>query len=148
MRFVGWADWVDYRCFLSFVFLGDARRLELSPCNTQYRRTRYSRPLRECSAILFDLVSYSNHASSLHSSRGRMTDVRSPTSLHTLLQSHSCTQTTEPARIHLSGLTKNQGSATMSSVSPLAVPTCCRDRHKRCTIAYIYIPSYVPLTRS
>ena len=23
------------RCFLSFVFLGDARRFELSPCNTQ-----------------------------------------------------------------------------------------------------------------
>ena len=33
MRFVGWAEWVDCRCFLSFVFLGDARRLELSPCN-------------------------------------------------------------------------------------------------------------------
>ena len=31
---VGWADLVDCRCFLSFVFLGDARRLELSPCNT------------------------------------------------------------------------------------------------------------------
>ena len=26
--------WVDCRCFLSFVFLGGARRLELSPCNT------------------------------------------------------------------------------------------------------------------
>ena len=26
--------WVDCRCFLSFVFLGVARRLELSPCNT------------------------------------------------------------------------------------------------------------------
>ena len=25
---------VDCRCFLSFVFLGVARRLELSPCNT------------------------------------------------------------------------------------------------------------------
>ena len=33
VRCVGWADWVDCRCFLSFVFLGDARRLELSPCN-------------------------------------------------------------------------------------------------------------------
>ena len=26
--------WVDCRCFPSFVFLGVARRLELSPCNT------------------------------------------------------------------------------------------------------------------
>ena len=26
-------DWVDCRCFLSLVFLGGARRLELSPCN-------------------------------------------------------------------------------------------------------------------
>ena len=34
VRCVGWADWVDCRCFLSFVFLGDAWRLELSPCNT------------------------------------------------------------------------------------------------------------------
>ena len=34
VRFVGWADWVDCRCFLSFVFLGVARCLELSPCNT------------------------------------------------------------------------------------------------------------------
>ena len=34
VRFIGWADWVDCRCFLSFVFLGVARRLELSPCNT------------------------------------------------------------------------------------------------------------------
>ena len=33
VRFIGWADWVDCRCFLSFVFLGVARRLELSPCN-------------------------------------------------------------------------------------------------------------------
>ena len=32
--FVGWADWVDCRCFLSFVFLGVARRLEISPCTT------------------------------------------------------------------------------------------------------------------
>ena len=37
MRFVGWADWVDCRCFLSFVFLGVARHLELSPCNTGTR---------------------------------------------------------------------------------------------------------------
>ena len=28
-------NWVDCRCFLSFVFLGGARRLELSPCNTK-----------------------------------------------------------------------------------------------------------------
>ena len=34
VRCVGWADWVDGRCFPSLVFLGDARRLELSPCNT------------------------------------------------------------------------------------------------------------------
>ena len=38
VRFVGWADWVDCRCFLSFVFLGVARRLELSPCNTDMRQ--------------------------------------------------------------------------------------------------------------
>ena len=35
VRCVGWADWVDCGCFLSFVFLGDARRLELSPCNSE-----------------------------------------------------------------------------------------------------------------
>ena len=29
-----WADGVDCMCFLSFVFLCVARRLELSPCNT------------------------------------------------------------------------------------------------------------------
>ena len=34
VRFFGWADRVDCRCFLSSVFLGVARRLELSPCNT------------------------------------------------------------------------------------------------------------------
>ena len=34
VRCVSWGDWVDCRCFLSFVLLGDARRLELSPCNT------------------------------------------------------------------------------------------------------------------
>ena len=28
-------DWVDCKCLLSFVFLGGARRLELSPCNTR-----------------------------------------------------------------------------------------------------------------
>ena len=28
-------DCVDFRCFLSFIFLGGARRLELSPCVTQ-----------------------------------------------------------------------------------------------------------------
>ena len=38
VRFVGWADWVVCRCFLSFVFLGVARRLELSPCNTEIAR--------------------------------------------------------------------------------------------------------------
>ena len=27
--------WVDCRCLLSFVFVGVARRLELSPCNTR-----------------------------------------------------------------------------------------------------------------
>ena len=37
VRFVGWADWVDCWCFLSFVFLGVARRLERSPCNTRLR---------------------------------------------------------------------------------------------------------------
>ena len=43
VRFVGWAGWVlagwvDCRCFLSFVFLGVARRLELSPCNHAHVR--------------------------------------------------------------------------------------------------------------
>ena len=33
-------DWLDCRCFLSFVFLGDARRLDLSPCNTRQRHVR------------------------------------------------------------------------------------------------------------
>ena len=33
VRFVGW---VACSCFLSFVFLGVARRFELSPCNTIY----------------------------------------------------------------------------------------------------------------
>ena len=36
VRFVGWADWVDCRCFLSFVFLGGARCLELSPCSRKH----------------------------------------------------------------------------------------------------------------
>ena len=31
-------DWVDCRYFLSFVFLGGARRLELSTCNTHPRK--------------------------------------------------------------------------------------------------------------
>ena len=42
VRFVGWADWVDCRCFLSFVFLGVARRLEIPPCNTRSTLTRPS----------------------------------------------------------------------------------------------------------
>ena len=29
--------WADCRCVLSLVFLGGARRLELSPCNTRIR---------------------------------------------------------------------------------------------------------------
>ena len=35
VRCVGWADRVDGRFAPSFVFLGDAMRLELSPCNTE-----------------------------------------------------------------------------------------------------------------
>ena len=35
VRCVGRVDWVACRCFLSFVFLGGARRLELSPSNTE-----------------------------------------------------------------------------------------------------------------
>ena len=42
VRFVGWADWVDCRCFFSFVFLGVARRLELSPCNTDCRKREHT----------------------------------------------------------------------------------------------------------
>ena len=38
VMFVGWADWVDCRCFFSCVFLGVARRLELSPCITEICR--------------------------------------------------------------------------------------------------------------
>ena len=34
VRCVGWAGWVGCRCFLPFVFLGGAGRLELSPCKT------------------------------------------------------------------------------------------------------------------
>ena len=37
-------DCVDCKCFLSFVFLGGARRLELSPWNTRHSR-RHSYPL-------------------------------------------------------------------------------------------------------
>ena len=29
VRFVGWADWVDCRCFLFLVFLGVARRFSV-----------------------------------------------------------------------------------------------------------------------
>ena len=45
VRLVGWADWVDCRCFLFFVFLGVARRLELSPCNTQTTPTSRTQEL-------------------------------------------------------------------------------------------------------
>ena len=43
VRFVGWADWVGCMCFLSFVFLGVARRLELIPVTQRLPR----RPERE-----------------------------------------------------------------------------------------------------
>ena len=33
VRCVGRVDWVNCSCFLSFVFLSGARRLELPPCN-------------------------------------------------------------------------------------------------------------------
>ena len=36
----GWAEGVDCRCFLSFVFLDDASRLELSPCKTVLSEAR------------------------------------------------------------------------------------------------------------
>ena len=49
VRFVGWADWIDCRCFLSFVFLGVARCLELSQCNTSLV---HSLPAWECSLSL------------------------------------------------------------------------------------------------
>ena len=39
-------DCVDSRCFLSFVFLGGARRLELSPCNTHMPQYPPSPPPR------------------------------------------------------------------------------------------------------
>ena len=50
-------DCVDCRCFLSFVFLGDARRLELSPCTkflpashgTRWRSAGRWRPPRRSS---------------------------------------------------------------------------------------------------
>ena len=38
------AGWVDCRCFLSFVFVGGAMRLGLSPCNTQRRKNRACLP--------------------------------------------------------------------------------------------------------
>ena len=50
VRFVGWADWVDCRCSLSFVFLGVARRLELSPCNTEKAPLARHRPERQHNA--------------------------------------------------------------------------------------------------
>ena len=52
VRFVGWADWVDCRCFLSFVFLGVARRLELSPCNTHTRTKLQTHPGIVCHAAV------------------------------------------------------------------------------------------------
>ena len=39
---VGWADRVDCRCFLSFVFLGTARCLELSPCNKRVKERSHT----------------------------------------------------------------------------------------------------------
>ena len=49
VRFVGWADWVDCRCFLSFVFLGVARYLERSSCNTDLEEpTRLEPDIRRC----------------------------------------------------------------------------------------------------
>ena len=50
VRFVGWADWVECRCFLSFVFLGVARRLELSPCTTPLAIALYG-PYRRGSQV-------------------------------------------------------------------------------------------------
>ena len=49
-------DWVDCRCFLSFVFLGGARRLELSPCDTVmhpvlHRQQVCCEDARRCTAI-------------------------------------------------------------------------------------------------
>ena len=40
-------EWVDCRCFLSSVFLGGARRLELSPCNTN-AASAPQRHMHEC----------------------------------------------------------------------------------------------------
>ena len=39
-----WADGVDCMCFLSFVFLCVARRLELSPCNTYMAHLHLTTP--------------------------------------------------------------------------------------------------------
>ena len=36
--------WVDCRCFLSFVFLGSARYLELSRCNTEMAEQAQQHP--------------------------------------------------------------------------------------------------------
>ena len=38
------AVWVDCRCVLSFVFLGGARRMELSPCNTEMTEETHLHP--------------------------------------------------------------------------------------------------------
>ena len=46
-------DWVDCTCFLSFVFLGGARRLELSPCSN---RQRGSGPHRSLVQTRFPLL--------------------------------------------------------------------------------------------
>ena len=50
VRFVGWANWVDCRCLLFFVFLGVARRLELSPCTTEKATAARHRPERQHNA--------------------------------------------------------------------------------------------------
>ena len=53
VRIVGWADWVDCRCFLSFVFLGVVRRLEFSPCNTVAVSTVDMRVLNSMESVLY-----------------------------------------------------------------------------------------------
>ena len=55
VRFAGWADWVDCRCFLSFVFLGVARSLELSPCNTTTRSSHILAVSNSFKHILYSL---------------------------------------------------------------------------------------------
>ena len=72
VRCVGWAGWVDCRCFLSSVFLSNARRLELSPCNTYMHDHNHS------------YSSPNNHITApevsrrgLHSARALDTDVSS-----------------------------------------------------------------------